>query len=98
MRGCCQGVPQNSGRQIMFDRRPRTLNPLTAVKRLLARHTFPPTIDSITMGSKQENVAAVSAAKARFKKIHEWHVNFAQGDGFNFHMHAGAECSSRHKM
>ena len=28
----------------------------------------------------------VKAAEARLKKVDEWHLDFAQGEGFNFHV------------
>jgi len=37
------------------------------------------------MNRQKKNAAAVSASKARLKKLDERHLNFAESDRFNFH-------------
>ena len=69
----------------MPDRRPGSLNPLRAIKRILPRDAFAPPAHAIGLDADQQNRPAINAPKARLKKMHEWHMNFTQSDGFNLH-------------
>src|SRR5260370_14757244 len=72
-------------RQILLDRRPRGFGPFRAVKRIFPGDALAPPAHSIDLDTHQQDAAAINAAKARFKKMHEWHVNFTQSYGFYFH-------------
>ncbi len=37
------------------------------------------------MRGEQQDAAAVGASKTRLKEMDEWHLNLAEGDGFNLH-------------
>ena len=69
----------------MFNRGPGAFRPLAAVKRIFTGHALSPRIDAVAVNGQQKNSAAESALKARLEKIDERHLNFAEGDGFNFH-------------
>src|ERR1035437_9522236 len=69
----------------MLDRRPRGLGPFRAVIRIFPRNAFAPPAHSIGLDTHQQDAAAVNPAKARFKKMHERHVDFTQSYGFDFH-------------
>src|ERR1035441_10552181 len=69
----------------MLDRRPRGLGPFRAVIRIFLRNAFAPPAHSIGLDTHQQDAAAVNPAKARFKKMHERHVDFTQSYGFDFH-------------
>src|SRR5271166_808308 len=86
----------------MLDGGPGRVQPFRAVIRILAGHTFAPTVDPVTVRGYQENTAAISSAKTRLKKMDERHVNFAECDGFEFHIKPinteGAEESQRPRL
>ena len=69
----------------MFDRGPRGFRPLAAVEGVFAGHTFAPGIDPVAVNGQQKNSPAKGAFDARLEKVDERHLNFAKGDGFNFH-------------
>ena len=73
----CQRAPDQSGREMMRDRRPRALDPLAAVKGVFGGYALGPTVDALAMGSDQQNAPAVDAAEARLEKMDERHLNFA---------------------
>jgi hypothetical protein len=37
------------------------------------------------MRGEQQDAAAVGASETRLKEMDEWHVNLAEGNGFNLH-------------
>jgi hypothetical protein len=78
-------LAEQSGREIILQRAPGAVDPFTAVKRILAGDALAPSVDALAVDRYQQNAAAVSTAEARLEKMDERHVNFAQGDGFNFH-------------
>src|SRR5579863_28042 len=67
------------------DSGPRTISPLTTVKRIFAGHTLAPAVDSLAMRREQQNAATRGAPETRLKKMNERHLNLAQRDGFNLH-------------
>src|SRR5580692_10558397 len=69
----------------MLDRRPRRFGPLRAVIRIFPGDALAPSANTIGINTYQEDATAVNASKARFKKMHERHVNFTKSDGFYFH-------------
>ena len=52
---------------------------------LLAGDTFAPAFQSVAMQRHQHDAAGVGAPKARLEEVDERHVQFAEGNGFNFH-------------
>src|ERR1700720_4698858 len=76
---------QQQRRQILLDRRPRGFGPFRAVKRIFPGDALAPPAHSIDLDTHQQDAAAINAAKARFKKMHERHVNFTQRYRFDFH-------------
>src|ERR1039458_9259210 len=69
----------------MLDRRPRGLGPFRAVIRIFSGNALAPSAHSIGLDTHQQDAAAVNAAKTRFKKMHERHMNFTKSYGFDFH-------------
>src|SRR5579863_719750 len=69
----------------MFDCGPRAFRPLAAIERIFAGHALSPGINAVAVDSQQKNLAAESALETRLEKLDERHLNFAKGDGFNFH-------------
>ena len=69
----------------MFDRGPGAFRPFTVVERIFASNAFSPAIDAVAVGGQQKDSAAERALEARLEKVNERHLNFAEGDGCNFH-------------
>src|ERR1035437_241555 len=69
----------------MLDRGPRSFGPFRAVIRIFPGDAFAPPPHSSDLDAHQQDAAAVNPAKARFKKMHERHMNFTQSYGFDFH-------------
>src|ERR1019366_9665593 len=69
----------------MLDRGPRGFGPFRAVIRIFPGHALAPAAHSIGLDTHQQDAPAVNAAKARFKKMHERHVNFTRSYRFDFH-------------
>src|ERR1019366_7328128 len=69
----------------MLDRGPRSFGPFRAVIRIFPGDAFAPPAHSIGLDAHQQDAAAVNPAKARFKKMHERHMNFTQRYRFDFH-------------
>src|SRR5712692_3674311 len=91
-----QVAAEQCGCQKMFEGGPRTLCPLRAEERILPGDALPPAVNSPAFHRDQQDAAAENAAKARFKKIDERQVNFAQGDGFDFHVCSKNDSPRRH--
>jgi hypothetical protein len=70
----------------MFDGGPSAFRPLAVVKRVFTSDALPPTINAIAVDGQQKNTAAESAFEAGLEKMHQWHLDFTEGDGFNFHI------------
>src|SRR5271167_3002064 len=69
----------------MLDRGPRGSDPFRAVIRIFPGDALTPPAHSIGLDTHQQDAPAVSAAKARFKKMHERHMNFTQRYRFDLH-------------
>jgi len=53
-----------------------------------AGDTFSPPHYPVALGGEQQDSAAIETAKARLKKVDERHLDFAQGNAFNFHVNS----------
>ena len=62
---------EQHGRQIIFDGRPGSLNPLGTVKRIFAGYALSPPDDAIRLHAHQENAATIDTSKARLEKMDE---------------------------
>src|SRR5258706_1646257 len=71
--------------QVPPDGWPLAFSPFRAVERIFPGDALAPSAHSISLDTDQQDAAAVNAAKARFKKMDERHVNFTQRYGFYFH-------------
>src|SRR5882724_12444060 len=64
---------------------PRRIDRFLTVERVFSRHAFAPSFRSICMNGEEKDAALRGAAKAGFKEMDQWHMNFAQRNSFNFH-------------
>src|SRR6266853_2859835 len=69
----------------MLDGGPGRLDPFRAIKRIFGGDTLSPSNHSVALDGEQQDAAAIETAEARLKKMDERHLDFAQGNGFNFH-------------
>ena len=84
--------PISTGSQVMGERRPGALDPFAAVKGVFPDNAFTPAIHAFAMHGDEQDAAAVDAAKTRLEEMDEWHLDFAQGDGFDFHVNSVQGC------
>src|SRR5579863_2661426 len=82
-----KGPSQQRGGEVVLDGWPGGFQPFRTVIGIFAGHTFPPTVNPVTMRSDEKNASAVGAAKAGLEEMHERHLKFAERDGFKFHKH-----------
>src|ERR1700722_9028375 len=78
-------LPQKRRDQILGKSRPRAVDPLTAIKRILPHHALAPSVDALAVHSDEQDAPAIEAMETRLKEIDERQMNLTERDGFNLH-------------
>ena len=79
-------LSEESGDEILRQRGPGAVDPLAAVVGIFSDDALTPAINALAMHSDEKDAAVVQTMEARLEKVDERHVDFAQRDGFDFHV------------